>query len=341
MKKGNGVFPVQGSRNRGKMPDSVVGTDERELTVVIGAGEAGSRLDTALAALCPGLSRSSIQRLIREKRVTRDGKPVKAGLKVEKGWAFSLAIPDMREPTAGPEDIPLSILYEDDDLVVVDKPSGMVSHPGPGNLSGTLVNALLFHCKGLSGVGGIQRPGIVHRLDKGTSGIMVAAKNDEAHRHLSALFKAQEVKKVYLAVVWDNIIEESGTIEASIGRDSRDRKKISLKTRKPREAATDFFVRYRFGTFTLLELHPRSGRTHQIRVHLAHIKHPVVGDPLYGRRTDKIKLPMEWRKVIARLDRPLLHAYSLSFPHPTQGRTMEFVAPPPEDFRPFLPGESW
>ena len=341
MKKGNAIIPVQGAPSQGEAPAGVGEADHALVKVTIGPGEAGSRLDSALTALCPDQSRSSIQRLIREKRITMDGKPVKAGLKVETGWVFSLDIPGMRETTAVPENIPLSILYEDDDLVVVDKPAGMVSHPGPGNPAGTLVNALLFHCRGLSGLGGNQRPGIVHRLDKGTSGVMVAAKNDEAHRRLSAQFKAQEVNKVYLAVVWDNITKESGTIEASIGRDSRDRKKISLKTRKPRESTTDFVVRRRFGTFTLLELFPRTGRTHQIRVHLALIKHPVVGDPLYGRRTDKIKLPTEWRKVMAGVDRPLLHAYRLSFRHPTRERTMEFTAPPPEDFRLFLPGESW
>jgi len=338
MKEGNTIIPVRGSR-RPEEPPEAGDSGEVRREVIIGPGEAGSRLDAALTALCPDQSRSSIQRLIREKRVTIDGRPVKPGLKAEEGRTISMVIPRVSETSAGPENIPLSILYEDDDLVVVNKPAGMVSHPGPGNPAGTLVNALLYHCRSLSGLGGTQRPGIVHRLDKGTSGVMVVAKNDEAHRRLSAQFKAQEVKKVYLAVVWDNITEETGIIEAPIGRDRRDRKKISLRTTKPREATTDFTVRSRYGSFTLLELFPRTGRTHQIRVHLAHIKHPVVGDPLYGRRTDRMKLSREWQKVMASVDRPLLHACKLSFRHPFQEKTMEFTAPPPEDFMPFLPGE--
>lgn len=306
-------------------------------TVIVGAGEAGLRLDTALSRICPEVSRTAVQRLIREGLVSLRGRPAKAGVRVEEGMSIGFTIPPATPSPLTPQDIPLDILYEDDHLVVVNKPPGMVVHPAPGHAAGTLVNALLHHCPTLSGIGGVQRPGIVHRLDKGTSGVMVATKNDAAHRRLAADFKARRVEKTYLALVWDNVPGETGSIELPIGRDRKDRQKMSARTAAPRESLTEYRVLRRWGPFTLLEVFPRTGRTHQIRVHLAHAKHPIVGDPVYGRRTEVKRLPREWRTALASPDRPLLHAWRIAFRHPADGRRMEFIAPPPADLACFLP----
>lgn len=304
--------------------------------ITIGPDEAGLRVDTALARLCPKESRSSIQRLIREGRVKVDDRPVKPGLRTEEGWEISIRFHPPRMGTASPEDLPIEILYEDEHIVVVNKPAGMASHPAPGSLSGTLVNALLHHCPGLSQIGGVQRPGIVHRLDKGTSGVMVVSKSDEAHRNLASQFKARRVTKSYITLVWDNITEDEGTMESPIGRDMKNRKKMSVRTGKPREAYTHFRVLKRYGLFTLLEVSPRTGRTHQIRVHLAHMRHPVVGDPLYGRKAGRAHLPPVWKRLLSGVNRPLLHARRITFLHPVDGTPVEFTAPLPDDFLAFM-----
>ena len=222
----------------------------------------------------------------------------------------------------GPENIALDILFEDSDLIVVNKPAGLVVHPAAGNQEHTLVNALLYHCRGeLAGIGGVERPGIVHRLDKGTSGCIVVAKTNLAQRALVSQFKSREVKKICGAVCWGKFERPSGRIETVIGRSERDRKKMSARTSRGRPAVTDYRVLKQFAEFAQVEVHIHTGRTHQIRVHMAHIGHPVVGDTTYGRaRTTNISVA-----------RPLLHAYKLSFTHPRSGKFMEFTAPVPDD----------
>jgi 23S rRNA pseudouridine1911/1915/1917 synthase len=306
----------------------------------MGPEEEGQRLDVALARRLPELSRAAVQRLVREGRVTVGTSPAKSGARVEQGWRVSVEIPPARPATIEAEAVPLSILHEDDDLIVVDKPAGMVVHPGAGNPAGTLVNALLHHCRGrLSGVGGVERPGIVHRLDKGTSGVMVVARTDAAHRSLAGQFKARRVDKVYLAVVWGNIRPDAGEISLAIGRDRRDRQRISPRSSRPREAVTLFRVVRRLGPFTLVAAMPRTGRTHQIRVHLASLRHPIVGDSLYGPKLPG-SLPAPWAAALAAVGRPLLHAWHLGFNHPADGRRVAFTAPPPEDFRRFSGGRA-
>jgi 23S rRNA pseudouridine1911/1915/1917 synthase len=222
-----------------------------------------------------------------------------------------------------PEPIPLLVLYEDPSIIVIDKPAGMVVHPAPGNPSGTLVNALLHHCNDLSGINGALRPGIVHRLDKETSGVMVVAKNDESYRHLTRQFKNRTVEKVYLAIAYGNIKQNEGQIDSAIGRHPDQRKKMSTKTKKGRVALTRWKVLERLGPFTLLEIHPQTGRTHQIRVHLSSIGHPILGDPLYGKKGTV--------EMMKKMGRQALHAHRLGFTHPRTGERIQFVAPIPED----------
>jgi 23S rRNA pseudouridine1911/1915/1917 synthase len=289
----------------------------------------------------PGYSRAYLQKLIEQGFVLVNGRPSKASHRVHAGDTVSVEIPPARPLEAVPEAIPLDILYEDDDLIVVNKPAGMVVHPAAGNFSGTLVNALLHHCRGrLSGIGGVERSGIVHRLDKGTSGCIVVAKTDAAHQALAAQFKARTVKKVYRAVCWGRFERMTGKIETTIGRSARDRKKMSAAARRGRRSLTEYRVLRQFGgprsveaarprtrrsaslqEFALVELTLHTGRTHQIRVHMAHVGHPVVGDRVYGRA----------RKTEISVARPMLHAYKLGFEHPGTQKFMEFEAPIPED----------
>ena len=234
-----------------------------------------------------------------------------------------------------PEAIPLDVLYEDDDLIVVNKPAGMVVHPAAGNAEHTLVNALLHHCRGkLAGIGGVQRPGIVHRLDKGTSGCLVVAKTDAAHQSLVAQFKSRAVKKIYRAVCWGNFKQLSGRIETAIGRSAHNRKKMSARVARGRPSLTEYRVLKQFGQFALVELTLHTGRTHQIRVHMAHIGHPVVGDMTYGRKSEirsRVRETCEANpKSEISVARPLLHAYKLGFVHPRTEKFVEFVAPPEE-----------
>jgi 23S rRNA pseudouridine1911/1915/1917 synthase len=288
----------------------------------------GLRLDHFLSALLPDHSRSQIQRLIKEGRVTGPG-PSKPGTAVRAGQAFDIDIPAPAPASPAAEALPLRILHEDADVVVLDKPAGMVVHPAAGHSGGTLVNALLHHVKDLSGIGGELRPGIVHRLDRGTSGVMVVAKHDRAHQELSRQFADREVEKEYIALVW-GVVQPGRRIDAPIGRDPDHRQKMSTRARRARSAVTRVtFARHLKGV-TLVKVAIATGRTHQIRVHLSAIGHPVVGDTTYGGVHRRVLSNL---RAVQRLERPFLHAARLVFTHPADGRRMEFESPLPEDLQ--------
>lgn len=287
------------------------------VTLIVEAG--GERLDRVLAARLPDLSRAQLQRLIKSGAATVNGRPSKPAYRVEPGDRVVVQLPDEPEVAVQPEAIPLDIVYEDDALLVVNKPAGMVVHPAAGHASGTLVNALLAHCPQVADVGGLERAGIVHRLDKETSGLLVVAKSPDVHAALQRQFKHRQVHKTYLALVEERVQPREGVIEAPVGRDHQDRKRMAV-VRSGRPAATHYRVVETLRGFTLLEVHPQTGRTHQIRVHLAWMGYPLVGDRVYGRRKQTL-LP----------DRHFLHARELRFTHPVTGQEMTFIAPlPPE-----------
>ncbi len=302
----------------------------QEMTFPIPPEGKGQRIDLFLAQFeaTSELSRSRIQELIRSGHILVDDVPVKSHTKLSGGEKILITLPDPRPLDLLPEAIPLDILYEDHDLIVLNKPAGLVVHPGAGNASGTLVNALLHHCRDLSGIGGVERPGIVHRLDRETSGVIVAAKNDAAHRDLSAQLKNRQVRKIYLAVARGVVRDDSGRIEEPIGRHDRHRKKMTVHPARGREALTLYRVKERFEGFTLLSLRLKTGRTHQIRVHLAHLHHPIVGDSVYGgKKPGEIRIGTRRMQVA----RQMLHAHILGFTHPRTGEYREFTAPVPED----------
>lgn len=287
----------------------------------------GTRLDNFLTALLPEQSRSQLQRLIKDGRVTGPGGGLRPSTQVRAGQTFTIDIPPPEPTSVEPEALPLRIVYEDDDVVVLDKPAGMVVHPAAGHRSGTLVNALLHHVKGLSGIGGEVRPGIVHRLDRGTSGLMVVAKHDAAHQELSRQFSDREVEKEYVGLVW-GVVQAGRRIDAAIGRDPKDRQKMSTRARRARSAVTRVTWARHFKGVSLLKVAIATGRTHQIRVHLSAIGHPIVGDSTYGGVHRRV--PGDLRAVM-RLERPFLHAARLSFTHPTDGRRVDFDSPLPPD----------
>ncbi len=296
--------------------------ERRELVVPDGAP--AERLDRWLAASGVGPSRAFVQKLIDAGHVLVDGRVAPASHKVRPGQKVLVAIPPP-EPTATlPEAIPLDVLYEDDDVIVINKPQGMVVHPAAGNRAGTLVNALLAHCRGLSAIGGKERPGIVHRLDKDTSGVLVVAKNDAAHVSLQKQIQAREARREYLAIVHGRVREERGRINAPIGRHPVDRKRMAVIA-GGRPAVTDYEVLERFPGYTLVRAILQTGRTHQIRVHMAHLGHPVVGDPVYGARRSPWNLKGQ-----------CLHAQRLAFRHPRTGAWMSFTAPLPPDMEKVL-----
>lgn len=288
-------------------------------TVTAEAEDAGTRADVFLAAKL-GVSRSNMQKLLEDGRVKRSEKIIKANYKVRAGEMFVVDIPEPEPIEAVPENIPLDIIYEDDDVVVLNKARGMVVHPAPGNYTGTLVNALLYHCSNLSGINSAIRPGIVHRLDKDTSGIMIVAKNDAAHISLSQQIQSKTAVRTYIAVVRGNIKTDSGTIETQIARDKTDRKKMAVVKEGGRDAITDYEVLERFGKYTLVRCKLRTGRTHQIRVHMEYLGYPLVGDPKYS--------PM---KTPFGIKGQALHSHTLEFTHPRTGERMKFEAPLPED----------
>lgn len=283
------------------------------------------RIDVYLAEKIKNHSRSYLKKGIDEGWVRVNGKNVKPNYKIKARDKITVSIPPPDKPSLEPEDIPLKIIYEDEDIVVIDKPRGLVVHPAPGNYSGTLVNSLLYHTGGLSGIGGVMRPGIVHRLDKDTSGVMVVAKNDMAHMALAKQLKNKQMKKIYRALVWGQIQEDRATINAPIGRNPLKRKEMAVTTKNAKEAITHFNVLERFSEYTLLEINLETGRTHQIRVHMKFIGHPVVGDPVYSNRKNPFAIKGQ-----------ALHAYKLGFFHPRTGGFMEFTAPMPEDFTSIL-----
>jgi 23S rRNA pseudouridine1911/1915/1917 synthase len=307
-------------------------------TVTVTDGAAGDRIDRLLAATLPDMSRSRLKTLIEQGRVTADGRTIMdASYRVKPGETLTVApdAPDDPEPRG--QAIPLHILHEDAHLVVLDKPAGMVVHPAAGNADGTLVNALIAHCgDSLSGIGGVRRPGIVHRLDKDTSGVMVAAKTDAAHRGLAALFESHDIDRAYLAVVRGRPAASRGTIDARLGRDSRDRKRMTVLEHGGRHAVTHYRLVESFGeAASLLRCTLETGRTHQIRVHLSHLGHPVIGDPTYGRmrRRRLARMPDAAADAVSGFPRQALHATRLGFIHPVTGQELAFEAPPPEDMQ--------
>ena len=296
-----------------------------ESPVIIDENSAGGRVDSFIASYFDELSRSAAGKLIEDGSVEVNGKSVSKNYKLRKGDVLTVSIPEPKEYEILPENIPLDIAYEDDDLLVVNKPKGMVVHPASGHYSGTLVNALMFHCRdSLSGINGVMRPGIVHRIDKDTSGLLIVAKNDFSHRLLADQIKEHSFKRKYQAVVYGNFRNDEGTVDAPIGRHPSERKKMTVTLNNSRNAVTHYRVLGRYQGFTHLELTLETGRTHQIRVHMAHIGHPVAGDPVYGPR-----------KVITSLEGQCLHAYYISFTHPRTGETLTLSSPLPEYFKTF------
>ncbi len=302
----------------------------RRFELIVSAEEAGQRLDSYLADKELDLTRSRIQGLIDSGKILVDGSLTKPSHKIKAGEAITVEIPPPKKSPILPENIPLDIVYEDQDLLVINKPAGMVTHPASGNYSGTLVNALLYYCKDLSGIGGVERPGIVHRLDKETSGLLVVAKNDTAHLNLSAQLKDKSLFREYIALVWGKMPQKKGEITAPIGRAITDRKKMAISTLKSKEALTLYEVKESFSLCELLQLRLKTGRTHQIRVHLAYLGHPVVGDLEYGGRSKWVgslknkKSILLAEEILRKIPRQALHARKIGFVHPRTGQYLEF-----------------
>lgn len=298
----------------------------REVRFVV--EEEGQRADKLLAQEVEELTRSAAQQLLAQGLVTCGGKPLGKSEKLKAGQEIVVALPDAQPLDVQAQDIPLDIVYEDGDLLVVNKPKGMVVHPAPGNPDGTLVNALLYHCgESLSGINGVMRPGIVHRIDKDTSGLLIVAKNDMAHQGLAEQIQAHSFTREYRAIVYGNVKEDQGTVDQPIGRHPVERKKMAVLPQSPaaRRAVTHYVVEERLKGFTYLRLRLETGRTHQIRVHMAYLGHPVAGDPVYGPK-----------KVLTFLQGQCLHAGKIGFVHPRTGEYLEFTAPLPAYFSDFL-----
>ena len=294
--------------------------------LLVQPGEESLRLDKFISVKVDGFTRSAAEKLIQEGAAEKDGAPLGKSYRVAAGDRILLHIPDPEPLNVAAEDIPLSIVYEDGDLLVVNKPKGMVVHPAAGNYTGTLVNALLAHCGGsLSGINGVVRPGIVHRIDKDTSGLLIVAKNDFAHQGLAEQIKAHSFTRIYEAVAYGAFREESGTVDAPIGRHPVDRKKMAVTQKNSRPAVTHYQVLASYPGFSHLRLRLETGRTHQIRVHMAYLGHPLAGDPVYGPK-----------KGIAELHGQCLHAKCIGFRHPRDGRWLEFDSELPEYFQNFL-----
>jgi 23S rRNA pseudouridine1911/1915/1917 synthase len=295
-------------------------------TIEFTAEAGGIRIDRYLAEQCSDFSRSYLQKLLKEQRVTVNGKCVKANYKVEAGDEIQIQLPDLQDAEILPEDIPLDILYEDEYLMVVNKPKGMVVHPAAGHTSGTLVNAIMWHCKDhLSGINGVMRPGIVHRIDKDTTGALLVCKDDVTHREIARQLKEHTIRRRYRAIVYGRIKEDEGVIEGPIGRHNTDRKKMAINYKNGKDAVTHYRVLERFPNATYVECRLETGRTHQIRVHMTSIGHPLLGDMVYGPQRNPYHLEGQ-----------ALHAMILGFEHPHFHKYMEFTAPIPEYFEKLL-----
>lgn len=280
------------------------------------------RIDVYVSGKFENMSRSSVQKLISDGNIIVNNKIVKSNYKVKLNDSILVLLPEPEILDIDAENIPIDIVYEDDDLAVVNKAQGMVVHPAPGHYSGTLVNGLMYHLKNLSSINGVMRPGIVHRLDMNTSGLMLVAKNDKSHNFLAKCLKEHSINRIYYALVEGNIKEDSGTIDAPLGRSEKDRKKRTVTYKNSKKAITNFWVLERYGKYTLVKLKLETGRTHQIRVHMKHISHPVVGDDVYGSKINKFGLKGQ-----------LLHSKSVGFVHPTTGEYMEFESELPDYFQ--------
>ncbi|WP_022683957.1 RluA family pseudouridine synthase [Sphingobium bisphenolivorans] len=300
----------------------------------IADAQAGMRLDRALAELLPELSRERLKALILDGRVTASGRALNPSMKVAPGQAFAVSIPPPVDAEAIAQDIPLSIVHEDADLIVIDKPAGLVVHPAAGNLDGTLVNALLHHCKGqLSGIGGVARPGIVHRIDKDTSGLLVVAKSDRAHEGLAQQFKAHSIDRLYAAIVYGVPAPPSGVVDTWVGRSDSDRKKMAVhREGRGKHAVTHYRTVQILRGAALVECRLETGRTHQVRVHMTHLGHPLIGDPIYSRERKGFKSILE----TLGFKRQALHAKRLGFIHPLSGERLSFDSPLPADMQELL-----
>lgn len=298
-----------------------------EIRIIVEPDTAAVRIDKYLAEADNGFSRSFLQKLLKEGMVSANQKQVKANFKISPGDEIVICVPEQEEPDILPENIPLSILYEDKDLIIVNKPKGMVVHPAVGHYTGTLVNALMYHCReDLSGINGVTRPGIVHRIDQNTTGSLVVCKNDFTHNDIAEQLKVHSITRKYRAIVHGNLKEDQGTVDAPIGRHPKDRKKMAIDVKNGRNAVTHWKVLERFGQFTYIECQLETGRTHQIRVHMSSIQHPILGDDVYG----PTKCP------ISGLQGQTLHAMILGFRHPRTGEYLEVSAPLPEYFQELL-----
>jgi 23S rRNA pseudouridine1911/1915/1917 synthase len=306
------------------------------IEIIIGEAQAGLRLDRALAELCPDLSRERLKALILDGMVVAQvtGRPVTPSLKATIGQAYAITLPAPVEMEAVAQDIPLTIVFEDEHLVVVDKPAGLVVHPAAGNLDGTLVNALLHHCAGqLSGIGGVARPGIVHRIDKDTSGLLVVAKSDRAHEGLAIQFKDHSIQRLYAAITYGHPVPPSGTIDTWIGRSDADRKKMAVhREGRGKQAITHYRTVKHLRGAALVECRLETGRTHQVRVHMAHLGHPLIGDQVYGRDRKGFKSILE----TLGFNRQALHAKTLGFIHPVTSVALSFESPIPADMQELL-----
>ena len=303
-----------------------------KIQIVVSEEDKPERLDIFLARKLNFISRTRVKSIIEAGGVLLNKNRIKPSTRVKRGDLIEIIIPSPEPAKPGPEPIPLKILYEDKDIIVFEKPAGLLVHPVPGKMRGTLVNALLYHCKDLSGIGGEIKPGIVHRLDKLTSGVMVAAKSEKAHLNLAEQFKRHSIERVYLALVFGNPPQNSGRIETKIERNPKHRLKMTARTGRGRIAVTEWRVRKRFSHFSLIECRLHTGRTHQIRVHLSELGYPLVGDELYGKgRSLPAKISVEIKDAMKNLKRQALHAYKLGFEHPISRKWMVFNSPLPEE----------
>ncbi len=297
--------------------------DDNEIIII--SDTENERIDVYISSQQGDISRNSVQKLIADGSIRVNDKNVKANYKVKLNDCIRIVLPEPEVLDIAAEDIPIEIVYEDDDLAVINKPQGMVVHPAPGHYSGTLVNGLMYHLKNLSSINGILRPGIVHRLDMNTSGLMLVAKNDKSHNFLAKCLKEHSINRIYFALVEGNIKDDSGVIDAPLGRSEKDRKKRTVTYKNSKNAVTNYWVEKRYGKYTLIKLKLETGRTHQIRVHMKHIGHPVVGDDVYGSKTNKFLLNGQ-----------LLHSKSIGFVHPSTGEYMEFESELPDYFQKVL-----